>query len=82
MGVKPLNKVWSCHAPPFMLYSQPETVFSVMLVAVLDNNVGVAGVVWVAFVTVAELAEATSPVQLAAVTITVIVLLISAATKV
>ena len=66
-----------------MLYSQPLTVFSAMLCAVLDANVGAGGtVVFGALVTVAVFAEVTSPVQLAAVTVTVRVFPISACTRV
>ena len=51
-----------------MLYSQPETETSVMLVVVLLSKVGAAGAVCAAFATVAELVEVTVPVVLAAVT--------------
>ena len=53
-----------------------------MLVVVLSAKVGAAGAVCVAFVTVAVAAEVTSPVQFAAVTVTVMVLPISTCTKV
>ena len=55
-----------------MLYSQPETVLRVMLVAVDDANVGAAGAVCGAFVTVDVLAEVTLPLQFVAVTTTLI----------
>jgi hypothetical protein len=65
-----------------MLYSQPETVFSVMLVEVWLAIVGAAGAVCVALVTVAVAAEVTLPVQFAAVTVTVMVLPMSACANV
>jgi len=71
LGFNPPKRGESWYVPPLILYSQPETVFSVMLVTVCDNLVGAAGAVWVAFVTVAVGGELTSPVQLAAVTVTV-----------
>jgi len=64
-----------------MLYSQSATVLSVMLVNVLLLRVGAAGASCVALVTVGVEFEVTSPVQLAAVTVTVIVLPMSASTK-
>ena len=68
--------------PPFLRYSQPVMVLRVMFVAVLDNKVGAAGAVGVALLTVAVGSEATLPVQLAAVTVTVMVAAMSAWTKV
>ena len=64
------------------MYSQPLTVVSVMVVDVLSANVGAAGAVCCALVTVAEPAEVTLPVQLAAVTVTVMVAPMSSATNV
>ena len=79
LGVKPVKVVEACHvAPASILYWQSAMVLRVMLVAVFDNNVGAAGAVCVAFVTVAVGAEVTSPVQLAAVTVTVMVAPMSA----
>ena len=42
-GVNPLNVTDVCHAPPFIRYSQPVIVLSVMLVVVLLNIVGAGG---------------------------------------
>ena len=53
-----------------------------MLVVVATCNVGAAGAACEALVTVAVGKELTLPLQLAAVTVTVMVLLISACTKV
>ena len=72
LGVKLLNAGDGWYVPPFMLYSQPETVLSVMFVAVEDANVGAAGAVCGAFVTVAVLGEVTLPLQFAAATTTLI----------
>ena len=45
-GVKPVNAGDDCHvAPPSLLYSQPETVLSVILVVVLPNIAGTAGAI-------------------------------------
>ena len=52
-------------------YSQPAILFKVIVVAVLLAIVGAAGAVCVAFVITAVAAEVISPVQLAAVTVTV-----------
>ena len=82
LGVNPLKVVDVCHAPPSLLYSQPAMVVSVMLVGVLLDEVGAGGAAWVAFVTVAVAAEVTLPSQLAAVTVTVMVAPMSAATNV
>ena len=65
-----------------MLYSHPETVVSVILVAVLPALVGATGVDCAALITVAVGDEVTLPLQLADVTSTVIVLLISACANV
>ena len=82
LGDKPLNVVEVCQLPPSLLYSQPVIVLSVILVVVLEDKVGASGAVCVAFVTVAVEFEVTDPSQLAAVTVTVIVLPMSACTKV
>ena len=43
LGVNSENAGDDCHAPSLQLYSQPETVTSVMVVLVADKSVGVAG---------------------------------------
>ena len=68
--------------PPSRLYSHPVMVLSVMLVVVRLFIVGAAGVAGVALVTVGVGAEVMLPVQFDADTVTVIVLPISACTKV
>lgn len=79
LGVNSVNWVDVCHdVPPFLLYSHPEMAVSVMLVAVLPDEVGAEGAVCVALVTDAVFPEVTLPVQLAAVTTTLITLPISA----
>ena len=82
LGVKSLNVVIVCHAPPFIRYSPPFISLSIMLVVVLLANVGALGAVCVAFVMTAVAAEVMLPSQLAAVTVTVMVALMSAWVKV
>ena len=65
-----------------MRYWQSGMVTRVMLFAVFDNNVGAAGAVCAALAIGAVGVEVTLPSQLAAVTVTVMVLFISAATNV
>ena len=72
----------SCHVPPSIRYSQPVMVLRIIFVAVLDDSVGASGAVCGALVTVVVAAEVTLPVQLAAVTVTVIVAPMSSCTKV
>ena len=83
MGVNPLKTTGVCQAlPPSLLYSQPAMALSVMLVDVLLAIVGAAGAVCAALATAVVGVEVTLPVQLAAVTVTVIVFPISACAKV
>ena len=82
LGVNPLNVVVVCHTPPPLLYSAPAMVLSVMLVAVLLNRVGALGAFCVSFSTGPTGADITLPPQFAAVTVTVIILSMSANTKV
>ena len=81
-GIKSLKTVLVCQAPSFIRYSQPVTVTSVMFVAVLDNNSGIAGASCIALAIIAVGLELMLPSQLAAVTVTVIVLPISSCSKV
>jgi hypothetical protein len=81
-AVNPLKVVEDWNAPPLRLYSHPETVVSVILLGVLLAMVGAAGAVCVALVTATVAGEVTLPLQLAAETTTVMVLPMSAATKV
>ena len=64
------------------LYSHPVTVLSVMLVVVADANVGAAGAVCVCLVIGPTFPEVTLLLQLAAVTVTDILYVTSAATVV
>ena len=82
LGVKSLKVVEACHSPPFTRYSHPVMVLRVMLVDVREFIAGAAGANGVALITVEVAPEVMLPLQLAAVTITVMVLPISAATKV
>ena len=81
LGVNPAKVGDDCQALPLMLYSQPDTMLRVILVAVLLFSVGLSGAVCVALETTAVVLEDTLPVQLAAVTVTLIVWLMSASAK-
>ena len=72
-GVNPSNTGDDCHdVPAFRLYSQPETLVSVILVGAPLDLVGAEGAVWLAFATAAVLEDVTLPLQFAAVTTTLI----------
>ena len=71
-GVNPVNDGDDCHVPPLILYSQPSTMVSVMLVDVLPSLAGAAGASWVAFTTADVPDEVTLPLQFAAVITTLI----------
>ena len=82
LGLNPPKVGDVCQLPLSLRYSQPDTELRVIVVAVLSARVGGGGVVCVAFVTVAVGFDVTSPVQLAAVTVTVVVLPMSSCTSV
>ena len=82
LGDSPENVVADCHELSFLSYSHPVMVLSVMLVDVLLDSVGAEGAVCVALVTDAVFPEVMLPVQLAAVTTTLIAFPISSDARV
>ena len=81
-GFNPEKMGEDWYVPPLTLYSQPATVFNVMLLVVLLAIVGAVGAACVAFPTVAVAAEVMLPVQFAAETVTEMVAPMSACTNV
>ena len=69
LGVKPLNVGEVCQLPPFILYSQPSTSLSMMLVAVFDANVGAAGAACVILLMTSVNSFVASPTVLLAFTV-------------
>ena len=80
-AVNPLKVADVCHAPLSLRYWQPVMVTNVMLLVVLEASIGAAGAACVALATADVAADVIPPVQLAAVTVTVMVWPMSAATN-